>query len=292
MRKCKTPDGWRYYPIAMSANGKVKPDAVLVDGTEVKYPVGHDELRSYAGSKLVYTRLKDKNATEALAALKTAQKKANAVAIAGEAAVQVVLDPMRIPLRDSHGRFVQAAVDRGAKEAAELYDRTLTEFLNGCTKTYADQLTNDDIVKFHGQMKGRGLSERTVFNRHMNLRAFLISLGFRGDELKKIAGDKPPRYEKTMPEIYEPEDLTAFFKALTSDYDKLLFKLLLMTGLREREAMHLEWSDISWSHRLLYVRSKPQWGHKIKDAEERDYLCPRNWSRCSGGTASSIQTNG
>jgi len=46
MRKCKTPDGWRYYPIAMSANGKVKPDAVLVDGTEVKHPVGHDELRS------------------------------------------------------------------------------------------------------------------------------------------------------------------------------------------------------------------------------------------------------
>jgi hypothetical protein len=37
----------------------------------------------------------------------------------------------------------------------------------------------------------------------MNLRAFLISLGFSGDALKKIAGDKPPRYEKTLPDIYE-----------------------------------------------------------------------------------------
>jgi len=27
VRKCKTPDGWRYYPVAKSANGKVKPDA-------------------------------------------------------------------------------------------------------------------------------------------------------------------------------------------------------------------------------------------------------------------------
>jgi hypothetical protein len=112
VRKCKTRDGWRYYPVAMSANGKVKPDAVLVDGVEQKYEIGHYELRSYVGSKLVYTSLKEKNATEALAALKTAQKQANAVALAGDAGVQVVLDPMRIPLRDAHPRFVQAARDR------------------------------------------------------------------------------------------------------------------------------------------------------------------------------------
>jgi integrase len=270
VRKCKTPDGWRYYPVAMSANGKVKPDAVLVDGVEKKYEVGHYELRSYAGSKLVYSRLKDKNATEALAALKTAQKTANAVAVAGDAGVKVVLDPMRIPLRDAHPRFVQAARDRGAKEAAEIYERTLTDFLNTCKKTYADELTHDDVLKFHGDMRKRGLADRTVFNRHMNLRAFLISLGFRDDALKKLAGERAPRFEKTLPEIYEPEELAAFFKSLETEYDRLLFDLLLETGLREREAMHLEWVDISWARRLLQVRSKPRYRHKIKDAEERE----------------------
>lgn len=160
-------------------------------------------------------------------------------------------------------------------EAAEIYDRTLTDFLSGCTKTYADELTHDDVLRFHGQMRGRGLADRTVFNRHKNLRGFLIHLGFNGDALKKLAGEKPPRFEKKMPKIYEPEDLTAFFKALTSEYDKLLFKLLLMTGLREREAMHLEWQDISWSHLLLKVRSKPRYNHKIKDSEERELPVPK-----------------
>jgi integrase len=43
----------------------------------------------------------------------------------------------------------------------------------------------------------------------------------------------------------------------------LLFDVLLETGLREREA-------ISWAHRLLQVRSKPRYKHKIKDSEERE----------------------
>ena len=34
--------------------------------------------------------------------------------------------------------------------------------------------------------------------------------------------------------------------------------------------MHLEWSDISFAHRTLQVRSKPHHGHRIKDAEERE----------------------
>jgi hypothetical protein len=31
---------------------------------------------------------------------------------------------------------------------------------------------------------------------------------------KQIAGDKPPLYEKTMPEIYETDELSAVFKSL------------------------------------------------------------------------------
>jgi hypothetical protein len=239
-RNCKTPDGWKRYPAAMSANGKAKPNAVIVDSVEVAYPVGHYELRSFEGSKTKWTRV-DGNATDALAALKVAQKKANAVAMADDAGVQVVEDAIRIPIRDAYPRFVQAARDRGSVEAAEIYDRTLQEFLAGCTKIYPDEITKEDVTKFHLQMKGRGLAARTVSNRHMNLRAFLLSLGL---DVKAIAG-KAPRYDKTMPEIFEPSDLLAFFASLESEYDTLLFTVLLKTGLREREAMHREWTDIS-----------------------------------------------
>jgi integrase len=266
VRKCKVPDdGWRYYPAVMSANGKVKPNSVLVGDVEMAYPIGHYALRSYNGPKLEYTRI-DGGATEALAALKLAQKRANAVAMAAEVGVQVVQDSTRTALRDSYPRFVQAARDRGSSEAAEAYERALEEFLAGCTKTYADELTREDVTRFHVQMKARGLSARTVSNRHFNLRAFLISLGL---DVKAIAG-KPPRYDETLPEIYESEELAAFFSSLKSEYDQILFKMLLTTGLREREAMHLQWSDISVSRRTLQVRSKPQYKHRIKTAEERE----------------------
>jgi hypothetical protein len=42
-----------------------------------------------------------------------------------------------------------------------------------------------------------------------------------------------------LPEIYEKDYLRGFFGTLTEEYDRLLFDVLLMTGLREREAAHL-----------------------------------------------------
>jgi integrase len=270
VRKCKTEDGsWKRFPVAMSSNGRVKPDTVMANGAEQVYEVGHYELRSYSGSKLVWTRLTG-GASDALAALKVAQKRATAVAMAGDAGVKVVPDPKRVALRDAASKFSLAAFNRGAKEASEIYARALNEFLAGCNKTYADELTHEDILKFHGQMRNRGLSDRTVHNRHMALRSFILTLGFSLEQVTEIAGKRSPKFEKTMPEIYEPDELKAFFASLAEEYDQLLFDLLLTTGLREREAMHLEWSDISFARRTLQVKAKPRYGHKIKDSEERE----------------------
>jgi site-specific recombinase XerC len=73
---------------------------------------------------------------------------------------------------------------------------------------YTDDLTRDDVTKFHGQMRKRGLADRTVHSRRNNLKSFLIYLEL---DAKKIAG-KAPRFEKTMPEIFEPEELAALFR--------------------------------------------------------------------------------
>lgn len=265
LRKCKTPDGWRRYPVVMSANGKVKPDAVFVGGVEFIYPTGHYELRSLVGQKSVWTRVEG-NASEALAALKLAQKRATATIIAGDAGIQIVVDSKRVVLRDAAKLFVGAAKDRNSLEAAEIYERTLDNFFDTCTKMYADELTRDDVTSFHVKMRKNGLADRTVKNRHMNLRSFLLYLKL---DTKEIAG-KPPRYEKTVPEIFDPSDLTPFFTSLSTDYDKLLFHLLLTTGIREREAVHLQWVDISFARSVLLVRSKPLYRHKVKDSEQRE----------------------
>jgi integrase len=264
-RKCKTPDGWKRYPVAMAANGKVKPDTVLVQGFETKYPVGHYELRTYEGSKTVWTRVTG-NGTEALAAMKTAQKRATAVVSAVDAGVQVIADPKRVTLVDAQKKFVAAALARGALEAAEVHGRSLDEFKLVCSKRYADELTRDDVTAYHSSMRKQGLLDRTIYNRHMSLRSFVLFLGLDADELC----GPTPRFEQAVVEIFEREELTPFFATLTEEYDKLLFDVLLTTGLREQEAMHLEWRSINRSARTLRVRSNEKYGFKVKDAEQRE----------------------
>lgn len=269
VRRCKTPDGWRFYPVAMSANGRLKNNTVIVDGSEVIYPVGGYILRHYQGKKLVWTRIEG-GAYEALAALNIARKRSAAVAVAKSVGIEVVSNPARETISAARDRFVSSALARGSNEAAEVYGRSLDEFIESCKKQYVDEIEHADVVAFHAAMRKRGRSDRTVFNRHMNLRSLLIFIGLSGPKLKEVAGAKP-RYEKQLVDIYEPNELKAFFtKAVATPFDRLFFDILLETGLREREALHLEWHDLKFDRNVLMVESKPRYKHKIKDAEERE----------------------
>ncbi len=67
----------------------------------------------------------------------------------GGSGVQVVADRKRTVLRDEYPRFIQAARDRGSEGAAEVYKIALSEFLTGGSRTYADELTREDVTEFH-----------------------------------------------------------------------------------------------------------------------------------------------
>lgn len=55
----------------------------------------------------------------------------------------------------------------------------------------------EDIAKYHRALQQRGMSKRTASNRHANLKAFLLHLGFKTKDLPR-----PPKFDKTLPEIY------------------------------------------------------------------------------------------
>ncbi|MFZ3214105.1 MAG: hypothetical protein WA188_21565 [Terriglobales bacterium] len=40
-KRVRTADGSRFCPVVLSANGRVKPDWVLVDGREERHPEGN-----------------------------------------------------------------------------------------------------------------------------------------------------------------------------------------------------------------------------------------------------------
>lgn len=267
-RKVKTENGWRRYPAVFAGNGRIKPEHVVIGGEEVRVPGGHFELRSFAGSKTVWTRVNG-GAAEALAALRTAQAKANIKVEAERAGVAVVPDEGRINLATARKRFVEAALSRGSAESAEVYGRSIAEFLRVTGKVYADQLDGDDMVVYHAAMRKHGLSARTIANRHGHIRSFFAYLKVPAEKIKEMAGPKP-RYERTLPEVYSAEELRVFFGSLTPDYDHLLFQVLLTCGLREQEAMHLRWQDVDVGASKLTLRSNPKHGFKLKDSEERE----------------------
>ena len=264
LRYCKTEKGWRRHPVATGKNGRIRPNFVLVAGFAREYPEGHYEIRSYQGSRPIYRNVGN-NAADAL----NERDKEMQLLIARDAATAggavLVEEAGRVSLYKHATRFVQGARDRGAAVIAGSYQLAISDFLLITSRVYADQVTAEDIAKHQLALKVAGKSARTVHNRHMLVKAFLKDAGVAAKVLAKGA----PKYDKTLPEIYEADELRIFFDSLTDPYHLLIFNLLMKTGLREQEAMYLEWEDISHSTMTLTIHSKPSLGFRIKDKEER-----------------------
>ena len=190
-----------------------------------------------------------------------------AKAVAEQAGVKIEEPVGRKVLRTEFERFLTSTRARGSLVAAKAYEASVSEYLalSGCI--YVDQLSSDHMDRFQVALRDRGMSDRTIHNRHSNARAFLK---FCGLDVKKLAGDKRPRFEKAMPEVYTPEEMAELFKAVTDPRLALTFEIMLKCGLREQEAMYLEWKNIDMRKRVIRIKKNEEFGFKVKDHEERE----------------------
>jgi integrase len=215
-----------------------------------------------------------RDAGENAAAAITAQTKAEhllqAKVSAKQAGVKIEEVPGRLSLARELNRFVQAAEDRGSNSAAAVYRTAADEFLRIVGKTFADEITPEDILLHQRGLRKRGCEPRTIANRHASVTAFLR---FCKLDVKTLAPAKP-KYEKTVPEVYSTEELRAFFASIKDEHLYLIFETLLKCGLRDQEAVYLTWDNIDFATGTLRVRSKPEFDFKIKDKEERDIPVP------------------
>ena len=76
-------------------------------------------------------------------------------------------------LRRELNRFVTVTEDRGSMVAAKVYRTAGDEFLLVAGKTFAEDLTPDDISRHQRALRKRGLEDRTIANRHRSVLAFL-----------------------------------------------------------------------------------------------------------------------
>jgi integrase len=269
----KTEDGkWKYAAPAKSANGRLSPGcALLPDGTTLKvqdygYYVRHYEDRKpkyiLAGTNVHQAETMRRQTEERLSAIKTAQ----------QVGVKVEVEQTRKTLAASAAEYVKDARDRGATEATLQAESVTAEFIKVARKTYVDEIDRQDVLAFHKALRKRGCGDRTVANKHARLKSWFLFAG-----VDRSIMPPAPKYEEALPTIYELDTISTLLGQAEAEGDAhlhLLIQVAHKTGLRDKELMHLEFSDINWRESTLRVRGKSKWGFKVKDSEQRDVPVP------------------
>lgn len=264
---CKTDDGWKRFPAVTGKNNRVRPGYAMVNGEPAHFPEGRYLVRYYDGSKVRYEPA-GKDAQEAETAREQKARVLEAHRKAAGTGAKVVEEPGRVNLQTALQRFLKDKEQSGALVARGAYKLACEAFLDSCKRHFLDEVEKSDFPKFQSDLRQKGLSARTIFNKQVGVLSFLRYAGIS----PSILPTKHPGYEKKLPNIYTEDDIKKLFAAIDNDYERIVFNLALKCGLRDQELMHVQWSDIEGT--TLHVRSKPAYKFHIKDKEERSLPVP------------------
>lgn len=263
---CKTPTGWRHLPAAMNKLKKVRPRYAQVGNEHILYPEGHYELRHYVNRKAVWKNAGE-DATEAQRLQEQMMKTLTATKVAEDAGVSIVNDePNRVHLYDKSREYILRQKTRGKSRHVEQLEFVLPEFLGAAKATFADQLTEAHILRWYDYLQGRGNKPYTVKIKHGAVFGFLKWCGVA---IKPLAPNGAPKTTVRRVKVYTPEEIHALLSSLTDAYHRIVFETLLRTGLREEEAVFLEWHNFDFERNTVTVLQKDQQGFLIKDRSER-----------------------
>jgi integrase/recombinase XerD len=267
-KRVQTPLGWRYCRVLLSANGRVKPDVVVVNGKEERHSEGAYYLEWRDGSKRVRLSV-GKDAADASA--RRLRKEAELNAVNNGVAV--------VPENGDNGHRSTAAAVADFLDETKLtkkpktlaaYTTALNYFTESCPKLYLEDIERKDLLKFCAFLRDeKEQAPRSVYNKFENVMTFLKANGIRG----LVGKNDWPRYTEEEPEIYEQEDLRKLFAACDAE-ERLWFEFFLMTGMREQEVMYTYWSDINFAHATVRVSHKPDRGWTPKAYKEREIPIP------------------
>jgi integrase/recombinase XerD len=265
-KRVQLEGAWRYCPVVVSANGRVKPDCVLVNDQEKQHPEGAYYIEWYEGTKRRRLSV-GKNPANATArqAAKVAELNArnHGVAIVAE----------------GNGRRSLAAALTDFLEESKLtkkprsylaYAKAVEYFKESCSRQYLEDVERRDLLKFAAFLRDeKDQAPRSVYNKFEIVMSFLKSKGIRG----LVGKHDWPRFTEEEPEVYEDAELDTLFAACDPE-ERLWFEFFLMTGMREQEVMHCCWPDVNFTHATVRVSHKPELGWTPKAYKEREIPIP------------------
>lgn len=275
-KRVQTANGLRYCPVVLSANGRVKPDVVLVNGNPEKHSEGAYYLEWREGAKRVRLSV-GKDAADASARRLRKESELNAVnngvtvvSESSEAKGHSLARAVAEFLEDVRLKQNASKKAHGRHNTVGCYSTALSYFQESCHKLNLEDIDRRDLLKFAaylGEEKSQG--PRSVYNKFQIVMSFLKAQGIR----KLVSKNDWPRYTETEPEIYEQEELDKLFAACTAQ-ERLWFEFFLMTGEREQEVIYTYWSDVNFAASTVRVSYKPEEGWSPKAYKEREIPIP------------------
>jgi integrase len=266
-KRVQTPHGWRYCRVVLSANGRVKPDLVVVNGKQECHKEGAYYLEWREGTKRVRLSVgKD----PAGASARRQRKEAELNAVNNGVAV--------VPDGQNGHRSLAAAIAEFLDETKltkkpkthSAYSTALSYFVESCHKLNLEEIDRKDLLKFSAFLRDeKEQAPRSVYNKFENVMTFLKAHGIRG----LVGKNDWPRYTEEEPEIYEREELDKLFAKCAAE-ERLWYEFFLMTGEREQEVMYTCWSDVNLTASTVRVSHKPDRGWTPKAYKEREIPIP------------------
>ncbi|HUB00083.1 MAG TPA: tyrosine-type recombinase/integrase [Terracidiphilus sp.] len=263
---------WQFVAVARDAQGNPDPRLILLNGHQVSSKGGTFYLDYQENGRRRQTAV----GTDARVAREEWRTKL--ALLKGE----IEPDPDEADDAPNASRTIDEAIasflieveaTKGTKTFRQ-YSRELEWFRRHCRKRYVAELDRSDAMRLFVEgrkeiVDGKPLNQKTI-NRRVII--MLNAMRSQGAAIEMKKGDWPKTIDKKI-EIYQPEELKAFFAACDPD-ERLIFHVFLCTGFREREVATLAWSDIHWKEGKLGVSAKPAHDFTPKSYEERTVPVP------------------
>src|SRR5271169_6252597 len=221
-KRVQTPHGWRYCRVLLSANGRVKPDVVVVNGKDERHSEGAYYLEWREGAKRVRLSV-GKDAADASA--RRLRKEAELNAMNNGAAIVPEIGNGHRSVAASVADYLEETKLTKKPKTYAAYSTALAYFVESCHRLNLEEIDRKDLLKFHAFLRDeKDQAPRSCWNKFANVMSFLKANGIRG----LVGKNDWPRYTEEEPEIYEEKELDKLFTACNAE-ERLWYQFFLMT---------------------------------------------------------------
>ena len=200
-KRVRTSKGLRFCPVVVSANGRLKPDYVLVGDRDERHTEGAYYLEWYECGRRV-RRLVGRNASTAAARRHQQEQilasKAAGIRLAEEGGTDGPL------LGDAVASYLDDIRKTKKLKTWAAYNTALAYFLDCCSKARVADVDRSDLLEYSAYLREtRRLQPRTVYNKFESVMSFLKANGIRS----LVGKNDWPRHVEGEPDICEREEL-------------------------------------------------------------------------------------